>query len=780
MSAVVSLPGRKTSAISHAAALLLCALAGVPCGCSSNPASPQNKRVRVPTALFHADTSLSVEDAPWSLAVADFSGDSVPDVAVACLGGKSVVMYTNGEGGAIFHRQKKVPADTTFRFSGGFRPRSVATADVNADGLPDLVVALAQDSVVSGLDRIVVLLNQRVSTGSSAYSVGADYVAGSGVRDLFIGDLDPGDGGVEIVGASSVPGVAPVVLARATRVARAGEAIDSTINLLGFSPADGASNLGLRTPVSFWFDTEVKNMSALANLDSQWVQITGTIDNSGQTRRIPVSVAKQTRRVNYASYTEYVLTPLTPYRPHETVTVSLTGRILSLQSNDRRTIALTNPRSWSFSTEGTRIVSSIPANGATHVPTTSPVSLRFNFWLDPASVDGALTILGASGTIPFACTHAADTLSSVVTLTPQRAFEPYETVRVIGLPTLRDSTGRPTFAGDTVSFRATGPQVVATSPVNGATTRLAGNTLTVSFNTRMAMDNPQAVLVVGEQSGAHPIASLSSPDGGYTAHVALAGNFIGGEVVTATVTSAFVSAVSSFPLARPHVWRFSIQPSAPASLTKRDPVAGDLFAGGSVAAGRFTALDDGRGVLLSDPTGSLALFSGGSGTWTQAASLTGIPGRSCTRAGDLNGDGLLDIVVAAADSDFVQVYFNASGAASTPAFEKPVRLPVGGQPVGVFIADLNGDGRPDIATANRATNDVSILLNNGNKTFAGEVFVAAGNNPQAISGADLDGDGDIDLVVANATDNTITLIRNLTGFREPPQTGAKRGNGGVR
>ncbi|HOT36646.1 MAG TPA: hypothetical protein PLT86_08280, partial [Candidatus Latescibacteria bacterium] len=79
MSAVVSLPGRKTSAISHAAALLLCALAGVPCGCSSNPASPQNKRVRVPTALFHADTSLSVEDAPWSLAIADFSGDSVPD-----------------------------------------------------------------------------------------------------------------------------------------------------------------------------------------------------------------------------------------------------------------------------------------------------------------------------------------------------------------------------------------------------------------------------------------------------------------------------------------------------------------------------------------------------------------------------------------------------------------------------------------------------------------------------------------------------------------------------
>ena len=780
MSGVMALRSTWRRAMRCAAMVALWALAGVLAGCSSNPASPQSRRARIPSTLFHADTSLGVGAAPWSLAIADFNGDSIPDVAIACLGGRSVLIYTNGAGGAIFHRQKKAPADTTFRFSGGFRPRSLATADVNADGLPDLVVALAQDSVVSGLDRIVVLLNQRVSTGGPAYSVGADYVAGSGLRDLFVGDLDPGDGGVEIVGASSVAGVAPVVLARAARVARAGEAIDSTINLLGFSPADGASNLDLRTPVTFWFDTEVKNMSALANPDSQWVQITGTIDNSGQTRRIPVSVSKQTRRVNYASYTEYVLTPLAPYRPNETVTVSLTGRILSLQSNDRRTIALSNPRSWSFSTEGTRIVSSIPPNGATHVPTTFPVSLRFNFWLDPASIDGAFTMLGASGTIPFAYTHAADTLSSVVTLTPQRAYAPYETVRVIGLPTLRDSTGRPTFSGDTVSFRATGPQVVATSPVNGATTRLPGNTLTVSFNTRMAMDNPQAVLVVGEQSGAHSIASLSSPDGGYTAHVALGGSFIGGEVVTATVTSAFVSALSSFPLARPHVWRFSIQPSAPASLTKQDPVSGGTFTGGSVAAGRFTAVGDGRGVLLSDPTGSLALFSGGSGTWAHAASLVGIPGRSCTRAGDLNGDGLLDIVVAAADSDFVQVYFNASGSASTPAFEQPVRLPVGGQPVGVFIADLNGDGRPDIATANRATNDVSILLNNGNKTFSEEAFVAAGNNPQAIGGADLDGDGDIDLIVANATDNTITLIRNLTGFREPPQTGAKRGNGGVR
>jgi len=770
-------PGRKGRGIGRATAVVLCVLAGWLAGCSSNPASSQTKRARVPSTLFHADTSLSVEDAPWSLAIADYTGDGAPDIAVACLGGKSVVVYANGEGGGIFHRQKKAPSDTTFRFSGGFRPRSLAAADVNADGLPDLVVALAQDSLVAGLDRIVVLLNQGISGGSPAYSVGADYLAGSGLRDLFIGDLDRGDGGVEIVGASSAPGVAPVVLARG---ARAGEAIDSTINLLGFSPADGASNLGLRTPVTFWFDTEVKTMTALAHPDSQWVEIAGTIGNGEQARRIPVSVSKQTRRVNYASYTEYVLTPLTPYRPSETVTVSLTGRIMSLQSNDRRTITLTNPRSWSFSTEGTRIVSSVPADRALRVPTTSDVSLRFNFWLDPASIDGAFAMLGASETIPFDHAHGADTLSSVVTLTPRRAFEPYETISVIGLSSLRDSTGRTTFAGDTITFRATGPEVVATSPVNGATTRFAGNTLAVSFNTRMAMGSPQAVQVVGEQSGAHPVTSISSPDGGYTAHVAVGGSFVGGEVVTATVTGAFVSAVSSFPLARPYVWRFSIQPSAPSGLTKRDPAAGGTFTGGSVAAGRFTMVDDGRAVLLSDPTGSLGLFSGGSGAWVQTGSLVGLPGRSHTRAGDLNGDGLLDLVVAAADSDFVLVYFNASGSASTPVFGQPLRLPVGGHPAGVFIADLNGDGLPDIATANRATNDVSILLNNGNNTFAEETFAAAGNNPQAISGADLDGDGDIDLVVANATDNTITLIRNLTGFREPPQTGAKRGNGGVR
>jgi FG-GAP-like repeat len=89
----------------------------------------------------------------------------------------------------------------------------------------------------------------------------------------------------------------------------------------------------------------------------------------------------------------------------------------------------------------------------------------------------------------------------------------------------------------------------------------------------------------------------------------------------------------------------------------------------------------------------------------------------------------------------------------------------------MVAADLNGDGKPDIAFSNTA-GDVGILLNHGDGTFAAEVDVGAGPAPGSIVAADLNGDGKLDLVFGIGCaycDNQLTvLINEGSGTFAPP------------
>jgi len=97
-------------------------------------------------------------------------------------------------------------------------------------------------------------------------------------------------------------------------------------------------------------------------------------------------------------------------------------------------------------------------------------------------------------------------------------------------------------------------------------------------------------------------------------------------------------------------------------------------------------------------------------------------------------------------------------ALNNPIFNGPQDYPVGGTPNSVVVADFNGDGRPDIATANQATNNVSVLLQNSNGTFQPAVNYAVGNGPASLQVGDVNNDGKLDLVVVNVTDGTIGVL----------------------
>jgi hypothetical protein len=118
--------------------------------------------------------------------------------------------------------------------------------------------------------------------------------------------------------------------------------------------------------------------------------------------------------------------------------------------------------------------------------------------------------------------------------------------------------------------------------------------------------------------------------------------------------------------------------------------------------------------------------------------------------GDLNGDGKADVVTANDDDHTVSVLLNAGDG----TFEARRAYPVGARPAeaserpdSIAIADLNGDGKPDLVTD---TSPPSVLLNRGDGSF--ETSDVPATSGDAVAAADLNGDGKLDLAIAHGGD----------------------------
>jgi hypothetical protein len=127
-------------------------------------------------------------------------------------------------------------------------------------------------------------------------------------------------------------------------------------------------------------------------------------------------------------------------------------------------------------------------------------------------------------------------------------------------------------------------------------------------------------------------------------------------------------------------------------------------------------------------------------------------------AGDFNGDGKLDLALTSAAGNCVIILASNGDGSFTQASGSPI--PVGNQPSAIAVGDFNGDGKLDLAITNETDNTVTILLGNGDGTFAeaaGSPF-PVGVGPTAIAVGDFDGSGRLGLAVANGTAGTISIL----------------------
>lgn len=177
---------------------------------------------------------------------------------------------------------------------------------------------------------------------------------------------------------------------------------------------------------------------------------------------------------------------------------------------------------------------------------------------------------------------------------------------------------------------------------------------------------------------------------------------------------------------------------------------------GDGASDMLVATGGGVGVLLGNGDGTFQdVVTYGSGGYLGANSVA---------VADVNGDGKADLLVASecANSSSANGLVGVLLGNGDGTFQAAVTYDAGGlYTYSVAVADLNGDGKPDVAVTNycdtidcsgngTGNGSVDVLLGNGDGTFQTAVNYGTGMyGADSVAIADVNGDGKLDLLVAN-------------------------------
>ncbi len=129
---------------------------------------------------------------------------------------------------------------------------------------------------------------------------------------------------------------------------------------------------------------------------------------------------------------------------------------------------------------------------------------------------------------------------------------------------------------------------------------------------------------------------------------------------------------------------------------------------------------------------------------------------------DLDGDGDLDVLYTSFDDSLVLWYENLDGQGNFSG-DHVISTEIMGADI-ITAADLDGDGDLDVLTTGNVNRDVYWLENlDGSGTFGPLQFITDQSNARSVKTADFDGDGDQDLVVSNVAPINIAWFENLDG-----------------
>ena len=330
-----------------------------------------------------------------------------------------------------------------------------------------------------------------------------------------------------------------------------------------------------------------------------------------------------------------------------------------------------------------------------------------------------------------------------------------------------------------VTFAATG-DYSGSSMTAGLTvaqgTATIGDTLTPT-NPVQGQGGTVNVTVAPTGTGATPTGSLTYAfDGGSAASVGLTGGAAGISIPTIITAGSHSLAISyggdanyAGTSTTVPITIFGRSQTTIASLTATTATINVVGLGFTPPSGQLAFTDTTSGnpvaapVTLNTATATPALLP-------QVTTSTGVNSLPVwTSLGDVNGDGKNDLVTSVFGTDSVNVQLgNGDG---TFGAATSILIVPGFGPAESHLVSLRGNGTLDLIVASFNTNQIAVLLGNGNGTFQPPVLYTSGtvsNTPTSLTTGDFNHDGNLDVAVANTGDNTISVfVGNGSGSLTP-------------
>ena len=191
----------------------------------------------------------------------------------------------------------------------------------------------------------------------------------------------------------------------------------------------------------------------------------------------------------------------------------------------------------------------------------------------------------------------------------------------------------------------------------------------------------------------------------------------------------------------------------------------------SVAVGQFND-DNGDGLAGEGDFPDLAvanlgsdsvtvLLNGGGAVFSTRDDYPTGSGPASVAVGDLDGDGAVDLAVANLFSNNLTILGNTGNGEFNPYSQAP---PAGTGPFAVTALDMDGDGDSDLVVTNGTAEHVTLVRNYGGGSFGMPENFGVGDVLPSISylfaAQDLNGDGNPDLAVANGAANNVSVMLN--------------------
>jgi hypothetical protein len=749
------------------------------------------------------------------LALGDFNGDGIADIVTANNGIDNTVGVFLGNGNGTF--QSRV----TYPVTG---PYSVSIGDVNGDGHLDLIVTTATG--------ISVLLG----VGDGTFGTAVAHAGGSITEQAVVGDFNA-DGKLDVAtanfGSSNMTvflgngdGTFQAPVAYATDVTGPHPGSDPLSIVSGDFNGDGIEDLAVGSLYeggSYFLgngDGTFQPLGALNTLDSNslgynWGIVSGDFDGDGlddlavaeefdgitaillaqQTvvaTSSGVSVpgpAVQQVDASYPGDVEHVssVSSAVPLQPLASA-VSLAASPASAAPGAPVTLTATitpaptgagSPGTVSFY-KGSTLLSTVNVTGSTagYVTSSLPagnsdISAAYsgNIVLAPSTSSSLRIFIGAQTSIGLMLSATTAAVHTPITLTATATELPGGTSLTPGqvIFQYQQTAGGVTIPGSfgSVQLSSAGTATLVVMPSVGA------YAVTAVFS-GTAMEGP---------SSSAPQALTISSNGSYGSTTTLVSNgSIGNYTLAATVTG--------FGLATPgSILSFLDTTAANAGIATAtlDPlsVVTTMLLESSSPLTNANAQTAASGDLNGDGIADLVSATCGGGNGTVSVQLgvgdgtfqaaVPYPVSTCVTVvaiGDVNGDGKPDLTAVSPFAGTVSILLGSGNGTFTL---QPNPLQVGSsypnaQPDAIAVVDLNEDGKLDIVVANDAENDVAVFLGNGDGTFGPEQLFAVGSGPNSVAVADLNADVAPDLMVANQNDGTISVLLGIGNGTFHPQT----------